>query len=620
MLASFSAVSKRQTWPLLCFFRSVTSATASVSTISHASEEIHEKSPAGTNETPLATKNSLVFLDSLAKTHFASVHKPQPSEADLVKREISTLLKNKSFESLARVLVKWTSVSSDGTWQSVLTHNELSYLVNKIVNHQIGLITKAGTSIMVHSNGIQSLSSMAPARDLREKVRSIYSNLLYGELRGHLYLRNRRNAVPAFRLSALDYENLISMELNNGKLDLASKWFQRMELQFSEGLYYQHMTQKLWLLKFQVYSGGLSSLWKVEPTDLYELEVNPRRSRFKAEKKWLDVFDDFVCHQELLLASSKVIFDTNLLTVMLSSMAHSNNVAQVTKLVEQNWGISSRGKMDSKFSKPQQGDPLFPTLDLVQTVVVSMIYNKEYISGLAYLNAFQEHYNIDLSESKHCWDQLFRWSEITTRFSEFRALQYFIKQTATTLYKPVDEGELSITLEEAQRSVDFDYEGYLKFVADLTNQRTKLIGELWKGYHQSQPGFSARVYLTYLRLLEENPLDETAYEYLSALALEHRLHSVSTDSFNKSATNDTIYKIRTLYSKGMKALINEKGMRGELWQIQPLIRKWSLDDTMRERLGTWATSQQPRFLEAMNKKNLTMTGEEEEDGFLGLMS
>lgn len=622
MLASVSTISRPRKWPLLRFSRAVASAAASptATSISHSFEEIQTKSPSHATSRPLVVSNSLAFLNGLAKTHFVSTHRPQPTEADLVKREISNLLKNKSYDSLARVLVKWTSVGSDATWQSVLTHDELSYLINKIVNHQIGLITKAGTSIMVHHNGIQSTATMTPARDLREKVRSIYNNLLFGELRGHLYSRNRRNAVGNFPLSGVDYENLITLEVNNGKLDLASKWFHRMELQYADGLHYKHMTQKLWFLKFQVYSGGLPSLWKVEPTDLYEVEVNPRRSRFKAEKKWLEVFDDFVSHQQLLLASSKVIFDTSLLTVMLSSMAYSHNVAQVTKLVEQNWGITSGGKMAANFAKPVLGDPLFPTLELVQTIVVSMIFNKQYIASLAYLNAFQEHYSIDLSESKHCWDQLFRWSEITTRFSEFRTLQYFIKQTATTLYKPVNDGEVAITLEEAQRSADFDYEGYLKFVADLTNQRTKLIGELWKCYHQSQPGFSARVYLTYLRLLEENPLDETAYEYLSALALEHRLHDISGDSFNKSATNDTMHKIRTLYNKGMKTLINEKGMNGELWQVEPLIRKWSLDATMRERLSVWSTNQQPRFLEAINKRKLTISGEDEEEGFLGLMS
>lgn len=622
MLTSASVFSRPRKWPLLLFARAVASAAASspAPTISHNIEETYITSASDARSKPLKTTNSLIFLSGLAKTHFASTHRPQPTEADLVKREISSLIKNKSYDSLARVLLKWTNVSSDATWQSVLTHDELSYLMNKIVNHQIGLITKAGTSVMVHHKGIQSLSSMAPARDLREKIRGIYSNLLYGELRGHLYSRNRRNAIASFRLNSVDYENLISLEVNNGKLDLASKWFQRMEQQYGHENHYNHMTQKLWLLKFQVYSGGLPSLWKVEPNDLYEVEVNPRRSRFKAEKKWLEVFDDFVSHQQLLLASSKVTFDVSLLTVMLSSMAYSHNVAQVTKLVEQNWGISSRGKMASNFAKPELGDPLFPNLELVQTIVVSMIFNKQYVAGLAYLNAFQKHYGIDLSESKHCWDQLFRWSEITTRFSEFRALHYFIKQTASTLYRPVDNGEVAITLEEAQRSADFDYEGYLKFVADLTSQRTKLIGELWKGYHQSQPGFSARVYLTYLRLLEENPLEETAYEYLSALALEHRLHGISGDSFNKSASNDTMHKIRTLYSKGMKALINQKGMNGELWQLEPLIRKWSLDGTMRERLSVWSVNQQPRFLEAINTKKLSITGEEEEEGFLGLMS
>lgn len=626
MLASAAAFSKRRKWPQLNFSHSVASAAAAPAvsgSMSYSYDHSREKTgkkPVSWASTPVTV--SQTFLQSLSQTHFASTHKPKPTEADLVKREISSLIKNRSYDNLARVLVKWTSGSAEASWKSVLTHEELSYVVGKIVTYQIGLITKAGTSMLIHQKGIHTLSSMAHAREVREKIRSIYCNLLFGDSNIHLYSRTRRNSASfTFQLNAQDYENLISLEVNNGKLDLASKWFQRMEQQHGDGSHYRHMTQTLWLLKFQVYGGGILSLWKVEPNDLYEVEVNPRRSRFKAEKNWLELFDEFVGHQLLLLASSKVVFDTNLLAVMFSSMAYSNNVAQLTKLVEQNWGISPKGKITPHFAMPKIGDPLYPDLDMLKTIVVAMIFNKEFIASMAYLNAFQEYYGINLSDSRHFWDQLFRWSEITTRFSEIRALQYFIKETATTLYKPADHGQLTITLEEAQRSADFDYEGYLKFVADLTNQRSKLIGEFWKCYHQSQPGFSVRVYLTYLRLIEENPLDERAYEFLSALALEHHIHSVSSESFNRSATANSIAKIRLLYTKGMKTLINEKGKNGKLGQLEPLIAKWSLDDVMRERLRAWTTNQHPRFLEIMNKNiSSIVQADEEEEGFLGLMS
>lgn len=624
MLTSAGVFPRPRKWPLLPIIRSISSAATAVPvSISHSYEEPKEKLTANSaNWRGLAATRSQAFLQNLSLTHFASTHTPQLAEPDLVKREISSLIKNKSFDNLARVLVKWTSNTADATWQSVLTHEELSYVLGKIVDHQIGLITKSGTSMLMQKNSVHTLSSMAHARELREKIRSIYCNLFYGDSLRHLYSRNRRNVTSSFHLNSQDYENLIRLELNNGKLDLASKWFQRLEHQYADGQHYKHMTQTLWLLKFKVYGGGLLSLWKVEPTELYEMEVNPRQSRLKSEKKWLDIFNEYVTYQELLLASSKVVFDVDLLSVMFASMAYSKNVPQLTKLIEQNWGILKNGQMSAKFEKPQMGDPLYPDLDTLRTIVVSMIFNKELVASMAYLNAFQEHYGIDLSKSKHFWDQLFRWSEITTRFSELRALQYFIKETATTLQKPADLADLTVTLEEAQKSADFDFEGYLKFVADLTNQRTKLIDELWKCYQQAQPGFSVRVYQTYLRLIEDNPLDENAYKYLSALALEHHRHSASADSFNQGATTDRLSKIRTLYTKGMKVVINEKGCEGKLGQLKPLIRKWSLDDSMKERLTIWTESQQPRFLEMINKRQLSNSeqAEEEDDGFLGLMS
>lgn len=629
MLAQTAFLSRPKKWPLINFARSVASAaaTAPVSgSISHNLEEVERKTAGNVQakgEARASAASSQNFLKSLSQTHFASLHRPQPTEAELVKREVSSLLQNGSYDVLLRALLKWTGGRVDATWQSVLSHDELSFIIGKIVNFQIGLITKAGTAHQLNKKGMHALSTMTHARDVREKIRSIYRNLLYGPSHGHLYSRKgRENFRSSFQLKPQDFENLISMELNNGKLDLASKWFQRMELQYGDNSHYRHMTQKLWLLKFQVYGGGEPSLWKVAPTDLYEMEVNPRQSRLKSERKWLDIFNEYVNHQHLLLASTKVIFDTKLLGVMFASMAYSNNVGQITKLIEQNWGISPRGKMTSGFAAPKVGDPLYPDLELLKTIVTSMIFNKEYVASMAYLNAFQEHYGINLTDSKHFWDQLFRWSEITTRFSEFRALQYFIKETATTLYKPTSQGEVDVLLREAQQSADFDYEGYLKFVGDLTNQRSKLIGELWKCYHESKPGFSVRVYQTYLRLLEENPLDDLAYEILSSLALENHQHKVSSDSFNRSATTDRVAKIRALYSKGMRILLNEKGTNGKLGQLEPLISKWALDDAMAERLRTWVGSQQPRFLEISNKKSINSIAqhEEEEEGFLGLMS
>lgn len=620
-MISSANIPRLRKWPPLSICRKSSSAAQTVPvSISHTYEEPKVKTSTKHKKwaSPAAT-NSQVFLNGLALTHFASTYTPQPTEADLVKREITTLIHNKSFDNLARVLAKWTSNTADATWQSVLSHSELSYVLGAIVEHQIGLITKAATSMLMHKNSVHTLSGMAHARELREKVRTIYGNLLYGDSQ-HLYSHSRRNlSTTKFQLNSKDYENLISLEVNNGKLDLASKWFQRLEQHYPDGQHNQHMTQNLWLLKFKVYGGGLLSLWKVEPTELYEVEVNPRQSRLKSERSWLELFNDYVTHQQLLLSSGKVVFDVNLLKVMFLSMAYSKNVGQLTKLVEQNWGIAKNGSFSSKFQKPVVGDPLYPDLETLRTIVVSMIYNKEYISSMAYLNAFQEHYDINLSESKHFWDQLFRWSELTTRFSQLRALQYFIKETATTVPQPADESDFAEALSEAQKSADFDYEGYLKFVADLTNQRSRLLHELWKCYQESSPGFSVRVYQTYLNLAEESPLDEQTYVLLSALRKEHHKHSGSPESFNRAATTDKVSKIRALYTKSMKNFINKKGTTGKLGQIKPLIRKWSLDESMRERLDQWAETQQARYLEVQNSQTIEQMDEDEE-GFLGIMS
>lgn len=549
------------------------------------------------------------------------------SDAALVKHEISALLHSKKYDALLKILLRWTGRRRGGAhWHQVLTHQELSHVLQALVAYQVGLITKAGTAKAVESAGMHPSAKLAHAHSVRDKIRGVYGNLVFGDgHHSHVYAHEHRGRlVLAVPLSARDYENLISLEVNNGKLDLASKWFQRFEQQYPDGTHYRHMTHRLWLLKFQTYGGALPALWKVDAHDLYEKELNPRHSRLRAEMAWLDIFNDFISHQALMLGNLHYVFEPEVLSAMLYSIAYSKNTHQLTKIIELNWGISARGSLAPRFSKPQVGDPLYPTLDILKTIVVSMVFNKEYVRSMAYMNGFQEHYGIDLGHpsAKHFWDQLFRWCEIQTRFSEYRALQHFIQKTATTLLKPTDATEVELTLQEAQKSADFDYEGYLKFVGDLRNQRTMLIGELWKGYHECQPGFSVRVYVTYLTLLSEHFDEKQCYNYLSALALQQRLHHVSSASFNRSMVEGRLTKINQLYEKGMKLLIGAKGHNGDLGQIETIIDKWSLDEHMHRKLSVWAAGQQERFLQDVHERKIKMeqSEEEDDDGFLGLMS
>lgn len=605
-------------------FRSLSNTAAA--TITVAQPVVDETIPTQKRAT-LATvvSPSASFVSKLSLTHFASFHNPPETETYKIKNEILHLIDTKKYDTLLRILIKWTSRKGETNWTETLTHNELTHILSKIISYQIGLITRAGTAKMVESLGIRTSSKLVHAHSVREKIRTVYANLLFTKAEGaHLYSKaHRSRLVTAFELSPNDYENLISMELNNGKLDLASKWFQRFEQQHPNGTHYKYMTSRLWLLKFQVYASASPALWKVELNDLYEVELNPRQSRLMSERGWLEIFNDFISNQAIALGNVHFVFDRQVLSAMLFSIAYSKNVEQLTKLIELNWGINSRGKMVAGFSKLDVGDPLYPDLNILKTIVVSMIFNKQYVSSMAYMNGFQEHYGIDLSKdnAKHFWDLIFRWCEIQTRFSEFRALQHFIQKTATTLLKPTDANEVALTLEEAQKSADFDYEGYLKFIGDLRNQRNKLIEELWKGYRECLPGFSARVYKTYLTLLSEDFDERRCYEYLSELALQYHLHDVSPNSFNRSMVNDRLTKISQLYERTMKLLIDAKGSNGDLGQIRAIISKWALNEGMRSKLDMWALSQEARFLQNANEKKTIMEqSEEEEDGFLGLMS
>lgn len=586
-----------------------------------ASQAVFGEETTKTRKHQPETINSLqAFLAGLSLTHFASTHNPGITNDKLAaKSKIDQLSAAGKYDLLLQTLVGWTSQGSTVAWSDVLTRAELSHVLGLLVDHQIGLITKAAASQVVDQGAVGTRERFARANDARKQIRTLYGNML--GLHNHIYHKSNRSTLgnTALDLNAQDYENLIRLELSNSKLDLASKWFQRFEQQFPNGTHYRHMTYSLWLLKFEVYAGASPYLWKVEASELYEKSLNPRRSLLRSERLWLELFNDFVKHQHVMLGNQHFIFDKQFSTVLLYSVAYSRNVAQVEKLVELNWGIDKNGKMVRGFNKLARDDPLYPDIDTLRAVLVSMLYNKQFVPSMIYMNAFQEYYGLDLSKSKYFWEQLFRWSEQTTRFSELRALQHFVKETATTLVPTGDD--LKVTLEEAQRSPDFDYEGYLQFVGDLKKQRFRLISELWKCYKESDPGFSPRVHRTYLSLLLEDPVELECFDFLSELSLQHHRHSLSAGAFNSSLPKDKLSTISHLYEGCMQALIDLKGTTGDLGQIAPLIDKWAMNNRMKMDLHNWALEKREHYLEVVNEKKNSMQEQSEEDEeFLGLMS
>ncbi|GEQ68605.1 hypothetical protein JCM33374_g2273 [Metschnikowia sp. JCM 33374] len=596
----------------------------------------------------LARTSAQSFLGSLSRAHTRSVDVASVDRGAYVKSEIAELLRSHCYDALLSTMTRWTSRRSKVSWKDVLDQRELAYIMSKLVGYQKDLLFKASTQKMM---GLQGQTTgemdMAGVREVREQIRAVYSNLLLepGQEGAHLYSKSRgvlekpsETNSTSYQFTATDYENMISLELNNGKLDLASRWFRRMELQHGSNRHYAYMTHGLWLLRFRVFGNAQSSLWRVERSVLNDVIVNPRQSPFKASVKWLDLFKEFMTHQRSSSGKSRCIFTNELVAVMLASIAHGRNVEQAEKLVEANWGITSQGQLLAGFEKPTPQSPLFPNIAVLTAVSVAMLYNQKYVACMSYINAFQHHYALDLGHesAKVFWDQLFRWAEIATKYSEARAFQYFVNETGSSAFAGSAVGlsdEFPVLLEEAKKSDNFDYAGYLKFVSDLRAQRVGLISELWKCFHESTPGFSARPYRTYLQLAHEYAqvsvvssvvegeqlCSDVCYDLLRHLLGELETYGVSPESFNASAVETKVMKIRELYVSTLKTLINAKGHAGRLGEIPHITAKWGLDEDMKQMLSQWAQRNENEYLEKLNQMEAKRLVDEDEDGFLDLL-
>jgi ATPase expression protein 2 len=569
---------------------------------------------------------SQLFLNSLSESYFAPTVKTGTTlpKNEVIKRELCKLVELRQFDTLIDLFLKLTSRAESSLWSSILTSQELSYFIRDIIKHQIKLINQAADHKISLRSDTKIKSKLAEARRFREKIRKLYGNLIYSDGQSSIYAVTMRsslynsNDLTGYKLSVTDYENLIMLELYNKKIDLASKWFQRFEQQYPQGQHYELMTYNMWVLKFQVYCGGSPFLWKIPQTDLYANYYNPRKSAFKSETSWLEVFTEFLKNHGK--SSNTAVISDKLNETLIYSIGYARNLDYLTKYIESIWGITPDGNVSENFTILKSDDPKFPSLNTLKAMVISLSYNQEFFQAMTYVNAFQKIYgdSIDLSsaKAKNFWDSTFKWCDISTKFDEERALSYYIKQTTDTSTR----NKKKPSLKEAQENADFDYEGFLLFISELKSKRSTTMVKLWELHKDTNTFFSPKSYKVYLNYLFEDQTEEKLYDVMSLLAKQYHYYHVSKNSFNKihlttNKLNDTDESVYSLYNTALRELINVKWKAGYAGQCQPLIDEWALNQQMHNTTSQWFKDTiMPQYRVMMeNKREEVMIKQKTED-------
>ncbi|ODV79334.1 uncharacterized protein CANTADRAFT_26293 [Suhomyces tanzawaensis NRRL Y-17324] len=569
----------------------------------------------------------------------------------VIKRELYKLVENQSYSTLMDVLLQW-SVSSSTPITSVLSPEEISFLIKHVINHQISLmhqytittpVLKAAQNLNLTDKLKKSQQdpNFVHSRQLVMKIRDFYSNLIYSNSSESIYSESKKldlydsDNLTGYQLKVTDYENLIFMELHNLKLDLASKWFQRFEAQFGADSI-DHMTYRLWILKFQVYAGGSPSNWIIQETDLASSNYyNPRQGPINYEVTFETLYKDFLRYN-LRQNSSKIVINNDLVTTLIYSMGYSKNVTALVNYVEAKWGIGTDGKLAAGFTKPTPDDPNYPDISIVKSVMISLAFNGKFFDALKYINTFQDAYNIDISgpSSKSFWQDIFKWSDITTRFESKKALQYYLQNIqGSDLGKKY--GKATPSLKEVQKNANFDYSGYLTFVKGIQSERHNSFTALWGLYQQNNGVFSRYIYKRYLDFINEEleveKIEDNYYQVLTSLLEQYELYKISKWSFNKRNANlnpvnsvdDAIY---SLYLHALKRFVDFKCKTLNGGHCLPLIAKWSIDTSMKEELTKWFKDEKnPQYREMLEKRReeviakLSAENDGEDDRFLDLI-
>lgn len=542
------------------------------------------------------------FLGSLSREYTGLIKNGPTSKEQLFRRRIFLLAKAQQYDEMADLVLHMTSTKSNINWHSYLNEKELSGFISLLIEHQYKILNSAvGSSTLSSWKDMTAKGKMNRAKKLRDTIRSIYSNLLYTDSRDHIYgkamrsnLYNSRN-LSGYKLSVSDYENLISLELNNLKLDLASKWFQRFEQQFPNATNTKYMTKKLWILKFRTYCGGLPSVWVSPESDFFSNDVLPRKGR-PARGLFLHTFPWRILLMDFLKSYSdsgkKLALDKEIVPVLTYSIGYSKDTQYLKRFIEGMWGIRADGKMIENFEPTANDSSSYPDHELLKAILAAFSYNGDFFQAMIYINGFQDNYkgSVDLSgrEANGFWSSVFKWCDINTRFQEEATLQYFLK---TTLKKTTNSGR-KMSLEEAQKNAEFDYDRYIMLLDDLKQRRSKAMHQLWGLYVGTTSFFSPSAYNTYLKqlLYEHNEAD--LYDFITLLMKHYQSYHVSPSSFNvahlsthkANRTDQTVYK---LYEIALKGLIDIKWKSGFAGQCEHLIDTWSLEPKMQGELKSY---------------------------------
>ncbi|KAI5968143.1 hypothetical protein CANMA_002566 [Candida margitis] len=537
----------------------------------------------------------------------------QQTRDSQIKNELIMLTEQKSFKKLANLLETWSMHDIDGMVKTLGRETLAQYLNLIIKENRKRYVKKFSQSPIQKSS--RSMKITDKQRDpsdfivegqLTRQIRNTYRNLIYNSRNEHFYHKERSqdiysgNHLTGYKLTPSDFENLMELELGNYKLDLASRWFHIFCKQYDVGQWKQQMTPKLWTLAFKIDGMGDNKFWTIKATELSSYYKNPLRSRFKPRMKFG-------------LSDVKYgLYDLDLEfhTAVIQSLAYAGQLNDMKSYVSRIWNVDKNGNSDSLSTKVSRESHLYPNTSLLTALFVSLAYNGEFFAGIKYINAFQLAYdqieNVQ-RDNKVFWEQVFKWANISTLFEENQALKYFLTKSNYSRGTNVD-------LKDAQNDASFDYEGYLQFIESLKSERVKTFDQLWKIVQndEEQLPFSTVIYKTYLDVLKENEKkkeqEQKLFDYLSCLLKEYMRHNIRSNSFTKRSglgfvpTNDKSVSIRVLYTEAMKSLIDVKGTTTFLGQMQPLIDKWSIDESMKNDLQAWTASRMPIYRKDLEAK------------------
>jgi len=296
---------------------------------------------------------------------------------------IRECLMDKDHETLFQIVKQLTRTKVFDPILQGLTRHEITLLFKTLINAQLSEL-KLYNDIYYIASKEEKAQLIAAGKDSAHIITSLYTILL-----SHTQLE----------FTPYEYEMFLKLEVEN------YRYPQALDLLTYIDTIKIPKTINIWNMKLRVLGDADPGNWTQRDSPF----TLSKRGIFGGSEKKIE-FGTLLT--ELSEDMENVIPNMETHKLILLGAGKNNNLELVRHHIKEFWGISPQGETSEGNLKLNYNSPLYPDIQLMETLVGTFGVNNQLFELMHYVNEFQTYYNIDLSRAHHFWKLMITFTDL----------------------------------------------------------------------------------------------------------------------------------------------------------------------------------------------------------------